>query len=79
MYVTLVGIPKVHWAGTEGDLNVLVMDLLGSTLETLFDSCNRKFSLKTVLMIADQMVSRFFIDRCHDSSLSIRWALFTET
>ncbi|KAF0976980.1 hypothetical protein FDP41_004275 [Naegleria fowleri] len=53
-----VGIPKVKWYGIEGDFNVMVMDLLGTSLEELFNRCGRKFSLKTVLMLADQMLKR---------------------
>ncbi|KAG0500492.1 hypothetical protein HPP92_000564 [Vanilla planifolia] len=52
------GIPNIRWFGVEGDYNVLVMDLLGPSLEDLFNFCSRKFSLKTVLMLADQMINR---------------------
>ena len=41
-----------------GDYNVLVMDLMGPSLESLFNQTLRKFSLKTVLMLIDQMISR---------------------
>jgi len=53
-----VGVPLVHWFGCEGDYNVLVLDLLGPSLEDLFCFCHRKMSLKTVLMLADQMICR---------------------
>ena len=51
------GVPNIRWCGVEGDYNVLVLDLLGPSLEDLFNFCSGKFSLKTALMLADQMVS----------------------
>ena len=53
-----VGIPNIHWYGVEGDYNIMVIDLLGPSLEDLVSFCIRKFSLWTVLMLADQMINR---------------------
>lgn len=52
------GVPHLKWFGVEGDYSIMVIDLLGPSLEDLFNYCNRKFTLKTVLMLADQLISR---------------------
>ena len=60
IYKTLMGgtgVPWIMWSGRQGDYNVMVIDLLGPSLEDLFKMCNRHFSLKTVLLLADQLVS----------------------
>ena len=53
-----MGFADLKWFGVEGDYRVLVTDLLGPNLNELFALCGLRFSLKTVLLLADQLISR---------------------
>ncbi|KAF7795075.1 hypothetical protein EIP86_006219 [Pleurotus ostreatoroseus] len=52
-------VPSLRWSGTEGGYNAMVVDVLGPSLADLFRYCNYRFSLKTVLLLADQLISSF--------------------
>ncbi|CAD8112001.1 unnamed protein product [Paramecium sonneborni] len=52
------GIPRIYGQGTDGDYNYIVIDLLGQSLEELLNKHNKRLSLKTVLMLGDQMIQR---------------------
>ena len=52
------GLPEVKAFGCNDDYNILIMELLGQSLENLFQARNRKFSLKTTLMLGIQMIER---------------------
>ncbi|KAJ3052246.1 casein kinase I, partial [Rhizophlyctis rosea] len=65
-----VGIPSVYYFGVEGLHNILCIDLLGPSLEDMFDLCGRKFSIKTVCMAAKQMLTR--VQTIHEKNLIYR-------
>ncbi|KAH9837529.1 kinase-like domain-containing protein [Rhodofomes roseus] len=52
------GFPMIQWFGQEGNLNVLAMDMLGLSLEALFNSCGRRFTYKTTLLIGCEVLDR---------------------
>ncbi|KAK6198661.1 casein kinase I [Scheffersomyces amazonensis] len=64
------GIPQAYFFGQEGVHNILIIDLLGPSLEDLFDWCQRKFSIKTVVQIAKQMIER--VETIHEDNLIYR-------
>jgi hypothetical protein len=66
------GIPSVHSFGIECGYNVMVMDCLGPSLEQLFAHCHFRFSIKTVLLLASQLVSQL------ESRLHSYWSNWTD-
>lgn len=52
------GVPKIEWAGTIDDKNMIVMELLGNNLQYYHNQWNNKFSLKTTLILFDHILGR---------------------
>lgn len=58
-------IPGIRGSGIEGEYNFMVMELLGPSLDDLFSSCGRKFSIRTVMLLAVQMIDCIeFVHTC---------------
>eukprot|EP01084_Bolivina_argentea_P172971 299595_1 len=51
-----LGIPNIHWFGQIDGYYIVIMDLFDATLKQLFTFCDRNFSLKTILMIANKLL-----------------------
>lgn len=64
------GVPNAYYFGQEGLHSILVIDLLGPSLEDLFDWCGRRFSVKTVVQVAVQMLN--LIEEVHRHDLIYR-------
>ncbi|CAF1231586.1 unnamed protein product [Rotaria sp. Silwood1] len=60
-------IPKMFYFGIHNEYTVLAMDLLGPSVEDLLNFCGRKFSLKTICMIMEQILRG--IEALHNHSL----------
>ena len=52
------GLPEIILYGCNSEYNILIMELLGESLENLFQSQNKSFSIKTACMLGIQMVDR---------------------
>ncbi|BFF95307.1 casein kinase I [Drosophila madeirensis] len=52
------GFPTLKHYGSEEHYKAMVIELLGPSLEELFSICKRRFSMKTVLMLTDQLLCR---------------------
>lgn len=52
------GIVEVFYFGVEGGFNALVMEILGKSLEDHVQACGGKFTVKTTVLVAQQVVQR---------------------
>lgn len=58
IYLQGEGIPKIYCYGNNQTHNILIQELLGKSLEDIFNSMRKKFSLKTVCVLGIEMIKR---------------------
>jgi casein kinase 1 len=52
-----LNVPRCYFCGEDSKFRVLALELLGPSVEAQFNLCGRRLSLKTVLMLADQILA----------------------
>ena len=55
---TYEGFPKVYYYGSYKKNKVLAMDLLGPSMDKVFKYCDKKFSIQTVALLGQEMLTR---------------------
>ena len=73
LFLFSTGIPQLYYFGKCGNIDCMVMELLGANLEDLFELCGGRFTMKTVLQIAFQLLER--IELVHSVGLVYRYYL----
>ena len=53
-----MGIPRVYMKSSSRENNIMVMDLLGPSLEDMLNYCGRKFTVKTTMMLGIELITR---------------------
>jgi len=59
------GIPKVYELLQTNEFNILIMELLGDSLEEIFNACNNKFCVSTALHIGIDIIT--LLENVHNS------------
>ena len=61
------GIPELYWSGSDGDFNCLILQKLGLNLAAMSKRCGGSLSLKTGLILLDQMIN--LLESLHDNNI----------
>ena len=49
--------PRLFYSGCDGEFNILIMEILGPSIEDMINKINRKVSLKSILFLGEQMLA----------------------